>query len=37
MIAYSIGMGIGKDLENSTNNNLKVPITTNNFKLPSIY
>jgi len=37
MIAYSVGMGIGKDLENSTNNNFKVPITTNNFKLPSIY
>ncbi|MGB9201461.1 signal peptide peptidase SppA [Methanobacterium sp.] len=37
MIAYSIGMGIGKDLQNNTNNNLKVPITTNNFKLPSIY
>ena len=36
-IAYSIGMGIGKSLENSTNNNLKVPVTTNNFKLPSIY
>jgi protease-4 len=36
-IAYSIGMGIGKDLENSTNNNLKVPVTTNNIKLPSIY
>jgi protease-4 len=36
-IAYSIGMGIGKDLENSTNNNLKVPSTTNNYKLPSIY
>jgi protease-4 len=37
MIAYSIGMGIGKDLENNTNNNLKVPVTTNNFQLPSIY
>ncbi len=37
MIAYSVGMGIGKDLENSTNSNLKVPVTTNNFKLPSIY
>ena len=37
MIAYSVGMGIGKNLENSTNNNLKVPITSNNFKLPSIY
>jgi protease-4 len=36
-IAYSIGMGIGKNLENSTNNNLKVPSTTNNYKLPSIY
>jgi protease IV len=36
-IAYSIGMGIGKDLENNTNNNLKVPVTTNNFKLPTIY
>jgi protease-4 len=37
MIAYSVGMGIGKNLENSTNNNLKVPVTTNNIKLPSIY
>jgi protease IV len=36
-IAYSIGMGIGKNLENNTNNNLKVPVTNNNFKLPSIY
>ena len=36
-IAYSIGMGIGKDLENSTNNNLKVPVITNNIKLSSIY
>ena len=36
-IAYSIGMGIGKDLENNTNNNIKVPVTTNNFKLPTIY
>ena len=36
-IAYSIGMGLGNSLQNSTNNKLKVPSTTNNFKLPSIY
>jgi protease-4 len=36
-IAYSIGMGIGKNLENITNSNIKVPSTTNNFQFPTIH
>ncbi len=36
-IAYSIGMGIGKNLENISNSNIKVPSTTNNFQFPTIH
>lgn len=36
-IAYSIGMGIGSNLQNDTNNNVQQNNTNKNFNIPSIY
>ena len=36
-IAYSIGMGIGSNLQNGTNNNVQQNNSNKNFNIPSIY